>query len=165
MISPPLRAQDWLPLLRAALEGKTGSASDKRFRWPLRGGSMWPTLPPDCEIEIAPLPRRAALGALIVYADGDALVAHRLVRRDHDRWITHGDGRLAPDAAWNPAQALGIVAAAYVNQRRCWPRPFDRFVIPFWLARHHALRVLRGAWRLARRLAPRLRLLRTQHSQ
>ncbi|MCX6032429.1 MAG: S24/S26 family peptidase [Chloroflexi bacterium] len=132
---------DWLPLLRDAL------AHEGRFRWRLRGTSMTPTLPPDCEVEIAPLPPAVPLGSLVVFADGDALVVHRLVRRAAGRWITQGDGRLAPDRSLAPNQVLGVVVAADSDGRRCWPGPDARAAIPFWLARHHVLRVLRYGWR------------------
>ena len=141
---------DWLPLLRDAL------AHEGRFRWRLRGASIIPTLPPDCEVEIAPVPPVVPLGSLVVFADGDALIVHRLVRRTAGRWITQGDGRLIPDRPLAPEQLLGLVVAAYAGGRRCWPGPHARAAIPFWLARHHALRVLRFAWR--RLLAAKARI-------
>ncbi len=139
--------QAWLPLLREAL------AREGRFRWRLRGDSMAPTLPPDCEIEIAPLPPAVRLGELVVFAAGDMLVAHRLVRRVRGRWITQGDGQRTPDPPLDQAQALGIVTAAYQGSRRCWPHPLSRLRALLWIARHHLLRV----WRAGRRLGRRLR--------
>ena len=135
----------WLPLLRESL------VREGCFRWPLRGTSMTPTLPPDCEVEIIPLPPAVPLGALIVFGDGDALIVHRLVRRAAGRWITQGDGRLGPDRPLAPEQVLGMVVAAYRTGRRCWPTPLVRVAIPLWLARHQLLRVLRYGWRLIRR--------------
>ncbi len=131
----------WLPLLRESL------AREGHFRWPLRGTSMTPTLPPDCEVEILPLPSVVPLGALIVFGDGDALIVHRLVRRAAGRWITQGDGRLGADRPLAPEQALGVVVAAYRAGRRCWPTPLARAAVPFWLVRHHVLRVARYGWR------------------
>ena len=139
---------NWLPILQEAL------VREGRFRFPLRGASMRPTLPAACEIEIAPLPaalRDVPLGALIVFAHGDALIAHRLVRRSAARWIAQGDGRLAPDRPIAPDQVLGIVAAAYAEGRPIWPRRGERLVRWLWIARHHALRPLRAAWRRVRR--------------
>ncbi len=131
----------WLPLLRESL------AREGRFRWPLRGTSMTPTLPPDCEVEIVPLPSVVPLGALIVFGDGDALIVHRLVRRAAGCWITQGDGRLGSDRPLAPEQALGVVVAAYRAGERCWPTPLTRIAIPFWLARHRVLRMARFGWR------------------
>ncbi len=135
----------WLPLLHETL------AREGRFRWRLRGLSMGPTLPVDCEIEIVPWGEAVRLGDLIVFAAGDTLVAHRLVRRAGGRWITQGDGRLGPDAAQDPARALGIVVAAYRDGERCWPRSGQRLLAAFWVARHWMLRPVRAAWRRLRR--------------
>jgi hypothetical protein len=111
--TPPLRLDALAPLLRQAL------AAEGRFRWQLRGRSMTPTLPTACQIEVIPLPEPAPLGALVVFAAGDRLIAHRLVRRAGGRWVTQGDGALAADAplaAWSrrpigPAAAVGRPAA------------------------------------------------------
>ncbi len=103
----PVLKRVWLPLLREAL------AQQGHVRWRLRGDSMAPTLPTDCEIEIAPLPPSVRPGSLVVFGMGDALVAHRLVRRTTTAWILQGDGRRAPDLPLDPGQALGVVTAAY----------------------------------------------------
>lgn len=137
-------ATTWLPLLQEAL------AREGRFRFPLRGASMRPTLPAMCEIEIVPLPPRVALGSLIVFASSDALIAHRLVRRAAAGWIAHGDGRLGSDRPLQPGQVLGVVAAAHVNNRRIWPGRAEPLLRLFWLARHQALRPVRCAWRALR---------------
>ena len=55
---PPLMASAWTPLLREAL------AREGRFRLSLRGTSMLPTLPVECEIEVAPLPDRRVSGRI-----------------------------------------------------------------------------------------------------
>ncbi len=111
---------------------------------------MWPTLPTTCEIEVVPLPERLRPGLVVVSAAGDVLVAHRLVRRVAGRWVTQGDGHLAPDAPLAPEQILGVVAAAYRDGQRCWPGPAERWLAWFWVGRHHALRPLlfvRHMWR------------------
>ncbi len=140
----PITASVWLPLLQETL------AREGRFRWRLRGVSMRPTLPDECEIEIVPPGETVRLGDLIVFVSGDTLVAHRLVRRAGVRWITQGDGRLGPDAAQNPAQALGIVVAAYRDGERCWPGSGQRLLAALWVARHWLLRPVRAAWRALR---------------
>jgi hypothetical protein len=148
----PEMASVWLPLLREALE------RDGQFRFPLRGSSMRPTLPESCDIMIVPLPLVPRPGSLIVFAQRDALVAHRLVRRTPRGWIAQGDGRLVPDPALQPEQVLGLVSAAYTGDRRIWPGRLERAAAGFWLARHHALRIaLRLARAVIRRLPERTR--------
>ncbi len=142
------RADIWLPLLREALD------KEGRFRWPLRGNSMWPTLPAECEIELGPLVSPVRLGELIVFVVDDTLIAHRLVRRAGGYWIAQGDHRLGPDRPVPPDQVLGRVLAAYQNNRRCWPRRFSDVGRAVWLARYQALRFMRAAWRLGRQVGP-----------
>jgi hypothetical protein len=138
-----VRASTWLPLLREALE------REGVFRFPLRGASMRPTLPVECDIEIVPLPSQTPLGSLIVFVIDDTLIAHRLVRRSGGRWIAQGDGRLGPDRPLEPSQILGQVAAAHQNGRRCWPTTASRVLRVFWVARYWALR---PAWAARRAL-------------
>jgi hypothetical protein len=143
-------AAAWVPLLLEVLNRQG------HCRWPLRGHSMRPTLPADCEIDVAPLPTRVPLGALIVFANGDALVAHRLVRRAGNAWIAQGDNRRSPDRALNPAQVLGVVRAAYLpNQQQCWPSTFSGALAWFWIARYHMLRVVRFTLRTVYHGRPR----------
>jgi len=137
-------ASTWLPLLREALD------REGAFRFPLRGASMRPTLPVECEIEIRPLPPKLPLGALIVFVIGDTLIAHRLVRRSGGRWIVQGDGRLGPDRPLTPEQVLGVVAAAYADGRRCWPTTSSRLLAAFWIARYWGLRPARAVRRILR---------------
>lgn len=118
-------------------------AAGGRVRLLLQGRSMTPTLPSDCEIEAAPLAGPAPLGALVIFVADGRLVAHRLVRRAGDRWVTQGDGRPLPDAPLTADQIIGVVAAAYRDGRRCWPGPGERWLARFWRARHHARRLLR----------------------
>jgi phage repressor protein C with HTH and peptisase S24 domain len=146
--SVAIHAATWLPLLKEAL------AKEGRFRWPLRGTSMLPTLPAECEIELAPLVRPVRLGELIVFVVDDTLIAHRLVRRTGQYWIAQGDHRLAPDRPVPPDQVLGRVLAAYQNDRRCWPSRYSGAWRMAWLARYQALRVVRVVWRIARKAVP-----------
>jgi hypothetical protein len=133
---PPEAA--WVPLLKEVL------AREGRCRWPLRGNSMRPTLPAECEIEVVPLPADAPLGALIVFAGQGALVAHRLVRRSGRWWLTQGDNRRSPDCVLEQPQVLGLVQAAYTpDGRRCWPTPLAGALAWFWIARYHMYRGVR----------------------
>jgi hypothetical protein len=137
-------AADYLPLLREALD------REGRFRLPLRGNSMLPTLPAACEIEVEPLAGEPALGALLVFALGDALVAHRLVRRKGGRLVCQGDNRRAPDSPLRPEQVLGRVVAAWADGARLWPGPADRARSAWWVARAWGWAGARRAHRFAR---------------
>lgn len=145
--APRMPGGTLLPLLQEAL------AQAGHFRWRLRGRSMEPTFPPDCEIDIVPLPPAGPdLGDVLVFASGDTLIAHRLVRQSHGHWITHGDGRLGPDPPLRDEQVLGKVAAAYHDGQRIWPGPQERAQAAWWVTRHHMLRPVRAGWRAARRV-------------
>lgn len=138
-------AAAWLPLLQEAL------TREGRFRFPLRGTSMHPTLPDGCEVEIVPLPATVPLGSVVVFADGDSLIVHRLVRRRGGRWILQGDGRLGPDKPLSRDRLLGLAATAYRNGQRIWPGRWEPLLRRFWVARYHALRPLRFVWRAIRK--------------
>ena len=141
-------ADVWFPLLREALR------TEGRFCWRLHGDSMSPTLPGECEIEVVPLSSHVGLGSLIVFVAGETLIAHRLVRRGGTRWVTHGDGRLAPDRSISPEQVLGRVATAYCDGRRCWPGPLSTPVAWLWIGRHYLLQSMHIARRAWKRFAP-----------
>lgn len=142
-----------LPLLHESL------AKEGRFVLPLAGTSMRPTLPTACRVEIVPLPSppdSLALGSLIVFAVGDALITHRLVARRPIRgtlhWIAHGDGRRAADAPLLSSQLLGQVLRAVDDDGRVlWPGPGEKGWRLWWILRHHGLTRLRTLWRRARR--------------
>lgn len=142
----PLAAA-WFPLLQEAL------AREGRFRFPLRGTSMRPTLPDGCEVEIVPLPDNVPIGSVVVFAAGDSLIAHRLVRRCGGHWILQGDGRLGPDKPLSPDRLLGLAVTAYRSGQRIWPGRWELLLRRFWVARYHALRPLRFAWRVIRKNA------------
>ena len=128
----------WLPLLRESL------TRQGRFRWPLRGASMRPTLPPDCEILIVPLPDNLPLGSLIVFAGhNSALVVHRLVYRTDRHLVAQGDARQQPDPRLDPTQVLGLVTAAYVDGHRVWPSQIEALTKWRWIGRATALWLLR----------------------
>jgi hypothetical protein len=140
--SERLPAEAWLPLLRDAL------TREGRFCLPLRGNSMLPTLPTECEIDVVPISDAPAAGQLVVFALGDALVAHRIVRRDGERWIAQGDNRRVADPPLAPGQVLGRVVAAHAGGRRVWPGPAESALARWWVARAWALRGARwAAWK------------------
>ena len=120
---------------------------------------MRPTLPTACRVEIVPLPSppdSLALGSLIVFAVGDALITHRLVARRPIRgtlhWIAQGDGRRVADAPLLPGQVLGQVVRAVDDQDQLlWPGPGEKIWGAGWILRHHGLARLRTLWRWVRR--------------
>ncbi len=125
--------RQWLSLLSESL------VREGRFLWQLRGSSMEPTLPPDCQIEIVPLPADVPLGALLVFLHRRELVVHRLVHRTNDYWVTQGDNRRETDLRLPPAKILGIVVAAYQNENRVWPGRFEWLATRGWLLRARLL--------------------------
>ncbi len=132
----------WLPLLSESL------AQQGRFRWQLRGASMLPTLPSDCEIEITPPPAVIPLGALVVFASGASLVAHRLIHRAPPFLVTQGDHRREPDPWLRPEQVLGVVDAAYQDERRIWPRRGETLRRWWWISRARLLWLVRRLHRI-----------------
>jgi hypothetical protein len=128
----------WLPLLRETL------AHEGRFRWPVEGRSMWPTLQPGSEIEIAPLLHAPALGDVIVFVAEGALVVHRLVHRSRGLLVTQGDGRTRPDRPVHPGDVLGRVIAACQDGERYWPTRYAGPIAMWWVFRYHWYRV--QAW-------------------
>lgn len=112
---------------------------------------MCPTLPLACEVEIVPLPAQVSLGSLIVFASGDTLIAHRLVRRSGGFWIAQGDSRLGPDRPLDAEQVLGQVTAARLGSRNIWPSRAEPLLRLFWVLRYHTLRPIRAARRWLRR--------------
>lgn len=121
-----------LPLLRDAL------AREGRIQFPLRGDSMLPTLPLECEIEVVPLPDELRVGDLVVFALQETLVAHRLVRGGVQP-VAHGDNRRVADPPLLPEQVLGRVARAFVDGEQVWPGLLEPLKARGWTARHYVL--------------------------
>lgn len=132
-VGPPLRI--WLPLLQETLD-REGS-----FRWRLRGASMVPTLWPDTEILISPGPAQMRPGMIVVFAAGEALVAHRLVRATPPGWLTQGDHQPSPDLPLLPNDILGVVVAASAGGQRYWPAWWSPLANYAWVARAYALAI------------------------
>lgn len=141
----------WLPLLRESL------AQQGSFRWPLRGVSMRPTLPPNCDVAIVPLPAKLPLGSLIVFAGRDsALVVHRLVHRTKDHLVAQGDARWRPDPWLDPTLVLGLVVTATVDDRRVWPSRIEALLKWFWVGRAAGLWLMRRARSRVHRWLPKM---------
>ena len=139
-----IKAETWLPVLREALE------SEGRTSLPLRGRSMLPSLPSVCTIDLEPLPTHVPRGAIIVFALGEGLVAHRLVDRAGELLIAQGDNLRAPDPPLRRDQVLGVVTGASIGGRRCWPRRGERWRAVIWLTRARLLLAARSVLRSLR---------------
>ncbi|NOX60905.1 MAG: hypothetical protein GXP42_03005 [Chloroflexi bacterium] len=104
------------PLLREALV-KTG-----RLRLRVRGASMEPTLPAGGAVEARPLHRPLRVGDIVLFLQQDRLVAHRLVGRAADGWLTQGDSVAEPDPPIAEEQILAVITPAHMHQRPRWRR-------------------------------------------
>ena len=140
---PPLRI--WLPLLQDTLR-REGS-----FRWMLRGDSMSPTLRPGTEILISPRPLRLRTGMIAVFAAGEALVAHRLVRATPRGWLAQGDHQPWPDRPLVTDDILGVVVAASAGDQSYWPAWWSPLADRCWVARAYLLAAKRRMWRQRQR--------------
>ncbi len=142
MLSPAaLHSTVYAAVLRDAL------ARNRGFSWTLQGESMCPTLPPGCVVTIQPL-QTPRLGDIVVFSQGDRLLAHRLVRRRGDGWICQGDARRTPDGLITREHIIGRVVEARWGERVIWAAPESAPTRYRWILRYHLLR----AFRLFRRL-------------
>ena len=95
-------------------------------------------------------PMRPRPGDIVVFRAADALVAHRLIRRTADGWITKGDATLRADARVKPDEMVGVVTGIRYRDGRevacfgVWSRICG-------MARAFALPLLRVRGRLLRR--------------
>lgn len=85
-MTPELTADVRLALARVAVE------SGRHAKLAIRGVSMLPLLREPMTIDVEPLRRPARVGDVLVFRAGDAYVAHRVLRRSGDRYVTSGDG-------------------------------------------------------------------------
>ena len=137
----------YVEALQEALE-KTGGLT-----WPLRGESMTPTLPSGCLIEVRPLNGPLRSGDIVVFPQETGLVAHRLVRRRGDVWITQGDARAWPDAPIPERLLVGRVAAAWADSRLIWCEEQQSPLIRLrWILHHHVSRFAHLPHRMKRKL-------------
>jgi phage repressor protein C with HTH and peptisase S24 domain len=143
---PNPAVETWVPLLRDTL------ARDGKFFWQVQGKSMLPTLPPDCTIEIHPMQGEARLGELLVFADKNTLVVHRLVAQRAAHFILQGDNRAVWDPPISPDQVIGCVFQATYQNRLVYPHKFNRLIAYFWIARYYWLKLIRFLVRNIRKM-------------
>jgi signal peptidase I len=129
------RAEALQALVRQALDTR-GQA---RVR--LHGDSMWPTIPEGSLVRVERLPISGIrLGDVVVWQQGNALVAHRVVQkiRSDEGWQlrTRGDNCAHSDRLLLPRAVLGRVTAIVphppVRRRQAWSR---RLEAGFWVGR------------------------------
>lgn len=74
----------------------------------VRGGSMWPALRDGQAVEVWPASWEALrVGDVVLYARGETLILHRVVRRWAGRVWVQGDARPRPDGWLERAALLG----------------------------------------------------------
>jgi len=94
---------------QAALEGLQLLAKQERlFEVHLSGVSMSPTIPDGVSIRVDSA-SKAVPGDVVVFRDGDKLVAHRLRSVARGQMILLGDGNVMPDLPIAVDRALGCV--------------------------------------------------------
>ena len=105
--APRLDAATRLAVARLAVDG--GHAA----RLAIRGGSMLPTLREPMAIDVRAPRRRPRTGDVLVFRDGDAYVAHRVVGRAGAAYLTSGDAQPEVVERVAPATMLGLVEAVW----------------------------------------------------
>jgi hypothetical protein len=138
---------------------RVATDAGRRIRLAMRGVSMLPLLREPMVLEVAPLTRRSKVGDVIVFARGEILVVHRVVRYSGAGYITSGDARPLVTEDVVPTDVLGRVEAVWedssASARRVDTRA--RRLRGMWLARAHPMRALAAATRaLAARALRRL---------
>jgi signal peptidase I len=126
------------------------SSAAPRLEWlPIRGASMWPTLRAGDEAALsAPMPPPSP-GDVVVARVGDALVVHRLRRRDPGgALILRGDACLFDDGPVRPEALLAVVRRVRRGGRILLRHEWDR---PWLWPLSAALRLRQRAQRLVRR--------------
>jgi hypothetical protein len=105
---------------------RIATGSGLRARFAMRGTSMLPLLREPMILEVAPLTRPAKIGDVLVFVQGKIQVAHRVIRRSGNHYITSGDAR--PFVLENvPSEdVLGYVEAVWEDGSRHARRVDDR---------------------------------------
>ena len=112
-----------------------------RFRWPLTGTSMHPTLRAGTWIELEPIRMAASLrpGQIVMYLYADRFVVHRLIAplggRNSAYWLLQGDGLKRPDPPVPTQAILARVVQAWDGAKPYWPRAWDGVMAYWWVLR------------------------------
>lgn len=135
----PLRL--WLPVLQESL------ARGEPFRLPVEGRSMLPTLKPGESVQVVALAGSPRLGEILVFAQGEALIIHRLVHRRGALLVTQGDNLLLPDPPIPAGALVGCIARPPGGSLSILAAPMRYVRAARWVGRYHLLRALRVARR------------------
>jgi len=153
MIGAALQPQRSCPSdLEYAAVLKDALSREGGFSWRLRGASMTPTLPPGCEIAVYPFVQPPRLGDIVVFSWQGRLLAHRLVRKQDNRWIAQGDARLRPDPPISERLLIGRITEARLGKRVIWTQQQSVAARQRWVIRHHLLRLGPLPYRLKREI-------------
>jgi signal peptidase I len=116
---------------------------------PITGGSMVPTLAPGTVID-AILGDGAACraGDVVVFRQGQRLIAHRVLRKSARHLVTRGDARIAPDAPVAFAQVVARVTSELppMPRRRALPRITSAAIVAATSLLLHIHPRLAAAW-------------------
>ena len=89
--------------------------SGKRVRLSLSGTSMLPTLHSDDFPTVAPLDGEPNVGDLLLFADGERLVLHRLVGKQGDQYTLQGDHNYGTETCHRSDLLGRVVAVEYAD--------------------------------------------------
>jgi hypothetical protein len=92
---------------------RVATESGRRVRFEIRGRSMLPLLREPMILEVAPLLSRSLVGDVLVFAWGDAQVAHRVIGYNTENYITCGDAQPLVTEKVAPSAVLGRVEAVW----------------------------------------------------
>lgn len=101
----------------------------KEVRLKMQGNSMFPTIKSSEFTVIEPIDLTTLkVGQVIVFKDGKRWVAHRLIQKKNERFITQGDSMISPDLPIEKHQLIGTVKS--VREKFCYVklRPFPQFL-------------------------------------
>ena len=126
-------------------------AHEKQLWWRLEGQSMMPTLRPESVILVHPIVGAVRLGTIVLFEQGGAVVAHRIMQRRGGGYVAQGDNRQVPDGWVAPEQIIGVVVQATYNETLYYAIKENSPVALFWLLRYYWLKGRRFIHRLAAR--------------
>ena len=86
-------------------------ASRLGFRFQAHGRSMFPLIQDGEILHVQPVSSRLKVGDIVLFREGANFKAHRIIRKQKDRFITRGDAGRDADAAIQKGQIVGKITA------------------------------------------------------
>ena len=120
---------------------------------------MLPLLGEPMVLEVAPSIQRSKVGDVIVFAQGEIQVAHRVIRFNREFYVTSGDAQPLATEDVAPADVLGCVESVWedCSASACRVDTRAHRLLGLWLVRAHPMRATAVRARaLARRALLRL---------